>query len=101
MAKAIEKWIEINAPPERVFNLFGAFENFPHWIANVREAGRLENRRALFRTAGGARPELTKDWEAQVTASDPPRHIAWRAAGSGVNAEVEAEFEETQRGTTL
>lgn len=101
MTRTIEKWVEVNASQQRVFGLLGEFQNYPHWMTNVREARRLDNRRALLWTTGGAAPESPGDWEAQVTAFDPPRRIAWRAAGRGANAQVEAEFEETQRGTTL
>ncbi|HVF86345.1 MAG TPA: SRPBCC family protein [Pyrinomonadaceae bacterium] len=101
MAGTIEKWIEVNAPPQRVFNLFGRFENLPRWMTSVREVELLDDRRALLKAGQSAASEPVLDWDAQVTSSRPPQHIAWRAAGRGVNAEVRAEFEETRRGTVL
>jgi len=101
MARSIEKWIEINAPPQRVFNLFGRFENFPRWMTTVREVELLDDRRALLKVARSAPSESVIDWDAQMTMSGPPQHIAWRAVGRGVNAEVRTEFEETRRGTVL
>ena len=101
MARTIEKWIEINAPSQRIFNLFGRFENLPRWMTTVREVELLDDRRALLKSARSEPSESAIDWEAQVTSSGPPQHIAWRAAGRGANAEVRTEFEETRRGTVL
>jgi uncharacterized protein YndB with AHSA1/START domain len=94
----IEKWIEINASPERVFNLFSRFEDFPQWVPSLATIVPLDERRTQWNLA-----QATSDgqWVTETTAYEPGERIAWRTLRGDVLTEAEATFEETLRGTTL
>ncbi|MBA3322434.1 MAG: SRPBCC family protein [Pyrinomonadaceae bacterium] len=96
----VEQWIEVAAPVERVFNSFSAVENFPRWMSNVRNVRRADAHRALLEI-GPATHSKARQWEVETVAFEPPQRFAWRVVSGGTGAEMEATFEETQRGTTL
>lgn len=94
-----EKHVEIEAPVERVFDLFSDFESFPRWMKNIKEV-RYTGRRFTRWTA--LAPLGTEvEWEAETTLFEPDRRIAWRSVRGDVDTEGEVLFEETRRGTTL
>ncbi|HYY56816.1 MAG TPA: SRPBCC family protein [Pyrinomonadaceae bacterium] len=94
-----EKTIEINAPVERVFDLFSDFESFPRWMSHIREV-RYTGRRYTRWTAD-APLGSSVEWEAETTHFEPDRRIAWRSVRGDVDTEGEVVFQETSRGTTL
>lgn len=94
-----EKIIEINAPIERVFDLFSDFESFPRWMSHIKEV-RYTGRRYTRWTAE-APLGSSVEWEAETVAFEPDRRIAWRSVRGDVETEGEVDFEETARGTTL
>jgi uncharacterized protein YndB with AHSA1/START domain len=94
-----EKVIEINAPVERVFDLFSDFESFPRWMSHIKEV-RYTGRRYTRWTAE-APLGSSVEWEAETTRFEPDRRIAWRSVRGDVKTEGEVIFQETQHGTTL
>lgn len=94
-----EKIIEINAPVERVFDLFSDFESFPRWMSHIKEV-RYTGRRYTRWTAE-APLGSSVEWEAETIAFEPDRRIAWRSVRGDVETEGEVVFQETARGTTL
>jgi uncharacterized protein YndB with AHSA1/START domain len=94
-----EKIIEINAPLERVFDLFSDFESFPRWMSHIKEV-RYTGRRYTRWTAE-APLGSSVEWEAETTAFEPDRRIAWRSVRGDVETEGDVVFNETVRGTTL
>jgi|GEM_PF-1107817 len=94
-----EKIIEINAPVERVFDLFSDFESFPRWMSHIKEV-RYTGRRYTRWTAE-APLGSSVEWEAETLAFEPDRRIAWRSVRGDVETEGEVDFQETARGTTL
>jgi hypothetical protein len=94
-----EKVIEIDAPVERVFDLFSDFESFPRWMRNIKEV-RYTGRR-YTRWKADAPFGSSVEWEAETTSFEPDRRIAWRSVRGDVYTEGEVDFEETRRGTTL
>ena len=94
-----ERHIEINAPVERVFDLFSDFESFPLWMKNIKDV-RYTGRR-FTRWAAEAPLGTEVEWEAETTLFEPDRRIAWRSVRGDVETEGEVIFEETRRGTTL
>src|SRR5215210_4654672 len=94
-----EKVIEINAPVERVFDLFSDFESFPRWMSHIKEV-RYTGRRYTRWTAE-APLGSSVEWEAETIAFEPDQRIAWRSVRGDVLTEGEVVFQATARGTTL
>jgi uncharacterized protein YndB with AHSA1/START domain len=95
----IERNVEIDAPVERVFDLFSDFESMPRWMKNIVEV-RYTGRRHTRWIAGSPYSDHA-EWEAETTAFEPDHRIAWRSVRGDIRTEGEAVFEETRRGTTL
>lgn len=95
----VEKVIEIDAPIERVFDLFSDFENFPGWMRHIRDVH--YSGRRYTRWTADAPLGTSVEWEAETTDFDPPHRIAWRSVRGDVDTEGEVTFRETRRGTTL
>lgn len=74
----VRKTIQINAPLERVFQTLAVFEDYPQFMHNVRAVRRLEEDRYHWTAVGPA--GVAVDWDAEVTALEPNRLIAWRTA---------------------
>jgi uncharacterized protein YndB with AHSA1/START domain len=94
-----ERSIEIEAPVERVFDLFSDFENFPRWMQNlaeVRRIGQQHTHWVVDLPYGGS-----AEWEAMLTAFEPDHRVAWRSVRGDVRTEFEAIFEQTRIGSTL
>jgi uncharacterized protein YndB with AHSA1/START domain len=94
-----EKIIEIDAPLERVFDLFSDFESFPRWMRNIKEV--RYTGRGLSRWTGDAPLGMSVEWEAETTVFEPDHRILWRSVRGDVDTEGEVVFEETRRGTTM
>jgi len=93
-----EKIIEIDAPVERVFDLFSDFESFPRWMRNIKEVRYTGWR--YTRWTAEAPLGSSVEWEAETVHFEPDRRIAWRTVRGDVYTEGEVIFEETRRGTT-
>jgi uncharacterized membrane protein len=72
----IRKTITIEAPAERVFGLWANYQNFPHFMSNVREVMDLGDGRSHWTVAGPA--HTTVEWDAVITSYTPPELLAWR-----------------------
>lgn len=94
-----EKFVEVNAPVEVVFDLYSDFESFPRWMKSVREVRRTGRR--YTRWTADAPFGMDVEWEAETTRFEPNRKIAWRTVRGDVRMEGEVIFQETRRGTTL
>ena len=95
----VEKVIEIDAPIERVFDLFSDFENFPRWMRHIRDVH--YSGRGFTRWTADAPLGTSVEWEAETTDFDPPHRIAWESVRGDVDTEGDVTFRETRRGTTL
>ncbi len=93
-----EKFIEIDAPLERVFDLFSNFENFPRWMRNIKDVHYSGRHFTRWTAAAPLGSEV--EWEAETTIFQPDHKIAWRSVRGDVDTEGEVIFEETRRGTT-
>ena len=95
----VERVIEIDAPVERVFDLFSDFENFPRWMRHIRRV--YYTGRRYTRWTADAPLGTSVEWEAETTRFEPPHTIAWRSVRGDVETEGEVTFRETRRGTTI
>jgi len=85
-----EKSIEINAPLNVVFDLYSNFENFPKWMKHIKEVRRTgEN---YTRWTADAPLGINVEWEAETTALELNRRIAWQTVRGDVEMKGEVTF---------
>jgi uncharacterized protein YndB with AHSA1/START domain len=94
-----ERFVEIDAPVERVFDMFADFEAAPRWAGGILDVRRTGRR--TFRWAAETALDIDVEWEAEVVVFAPDRRIVWRSIGGDIHADCEAVFSETPAGTTL
>ena len=73
----IQKTLFIAAPPDRVYDFWTDYENFPLFMSNVREVRDLGGGRShwVVRGPGG----LPIEWDAVLTEQVPGEILAWRS----------------------
>lgn len=76
-ATIVHKTITVDAPIERVFDVWSRLDNFPRLLDNVR-AVIVEGRRALWRVDGPAGTVV--EYESEVTKLEPDRVIEWQGS---------------------
>lgn len=77
MTRNVLRSIIVNVPPQRAFEIWSDFENYPKFmgpIVRVKQDGRRLFWRAMFDGSPA-------DWEAEVVELSPPRRVAWHAVG--------------------
>lgn len=92
-----EKTIEVNAPIEVVFGLYSDFEKFPEWMQSIKEVRRTGERTTWWTAEA---PLMNVEWEAETTAFELNRKLAWRTVRGDVQMEGEVTFEDAGIGTT-
>ena len=93
------KTININAPVERVYEFFTRCQNFPKFMANVREVRQTGTGRSLWKVNGPM--GLPIKWTAQITEAIPNQRIAWESMpGSLVKNSGTIQFRSNQNGST-
>ncbi|HKR01464.1 MAG TPA: SRPBCC family protein, partial [Pyrinomonadaceae bacterium] len=93
-----EKTVEINAPISVVFDLFSDFEKFPEWMKHIKEVRQTEPR--FTRWTADAPLGINVEWEAETTAFEQNRKIAWQTVRGDVEMKGEVTFEEADDETT-
>ena len=73
----IQKTLLIEAPPERVYEFWTDYENFPLFMSNVREVRDMGGGRShwIVRGPGG----VPIEWDAMLTEQVPGEMLAWRS----------------------
>lgn len=96
-----QKSLDIDAHIDEVFSVFSNFENWPRFMAHVRQVRDLGNGRSHWTYAGPA--GLTVDWESELVGCVPNERLTWRSApGSIVGHTGELRFERIgTRGTRV
>jgi uncharacterized protein YndB with AHSA1/START domain len=91
--------VEINAPPERVWEVMTDVEKWPEWTQSVQSVKRLDS--GPFRLGSRARIKQPKFLPAiwEVTDIDPPRSFTWVTRSPGVIASGKHRVEPTARGS--
>ena len=95
----IERFVEVDAPVEQVFDRFSDFENFPRWMRNIREV-RLTGRGVTHWVSETALPDMMAEWDAEITVFEPDRRVVWRSVRGDIDADGEAVFSVTPEGAT-
>jgi uncharacterized membrane protein len=98
-AVTVHKIINVRAPVETVFNFWSRYENFPHFMSNVREVRRTGENSSHWVVAGpGGAPV---EWEAEVTNYVLNESIGWNTtSGSAVQHAGMVRFERNPDGST-
>ena len=96
--RRVERVIEIGAPVERVFDLFGDFEGFPRWMRHVCEVRRTGRRYTRWRACTPRGLDI--EWETETTVFEPDHRIVWRSVGGDVETDGEAVFSEIDQTRT-
>ena len=95
----VQKTVNIDAPIAGVFGFFSRYENFPRFMANVKEVRDDGTGYSHWIVAGPA--GVTVEWGAELTDFVPHERIAWRSVpGSTVDNAGVITFRENPDGTT-
>jgi uncharacterized membrane protein len=80
MDSSIIEAIEVNVPVSTAYNQWTQFEDFPQFMASVKEIRQLDDKHLHWK-ANVAGEE--KEWDVEITEQTPDERIAWRST-SGV-----------------
>jgi uncharacterized membrane protein len=80
----IEKSIEVQQPVRTVYNQWTQFEEFPRFMAGVKEVKQLDDTHVHWHAEIWGKD---KEWDAEITEQVPDQCIAWRStSGDAPNA---------------
>ncbi|OON62526.1 hypothetical protein B0920_03480 [Massilia sp. KIM] len=96
----VEKSIHIDAAPEKVYEAWSNYDNFPRFMSHVSEVRDIGHRRSHWVVKGPAGSEYS--WNAVMTEQSRPEHLAWRSEpGSEIEQEGAVSFEPERGGTRV
>ena len=96
----VQKVIHVDAPVDRVWELWKNFESWPRFMSHLREVRRTGESRTHWMAAGPAGTSV--EWDALTTQWMPRELIAWRSIeGSTVENSGRVTFRPDQRGGTV
>ena len=79
----IEKSIEVAAPVRAAYNQWTQFEEFPRFMAGVKEVRQLDDTHVHWHAEIWGKD---KEWDAEITEQVPDQVIAWRSRSGAPNA---------------
>src|SRR6266436_8708322 len=82
---SIETSIEVDVPVRTAYNQWTQFEEFPRFMAGVREVQQLDDRRLRWRAEIGGKEKV---WEAEIAEQIPDERVAWHSTSGAPNAGV-------------
>lgn len=95
----VRKVINVGAPVEQVWELWSNYENFPRFMAHLKEVRRSEEGGSHWVAAGPAGVSI--EWDAVTTAWVPNELLAWKSVeGSAVEHSGLVQFRTNPDGTT-
>jgi uncharacterized membrane protein len=96
----LQKAIHVNAPVERVWELWSDFESWPRFMSHLKEVRRTGEGRSHWVAVGPAGAGV--EWDAVTTEWLPNETIAWKSVeGSTVENSGRVRFRPDERGGTL
>jgi uncharacterized membrane protein len=72
----IEKSIEVLCPLHAVYNQWTQFEEFPRFMAGVKQVKQLDDTHLHWHAEIWGKD---KEWDSEITEQVPDKHIAWRS----------------------
>ena len=71
-----EKSVEVKAPVNAVYNQWTQFEEFPRFMAGVKEVKQLDDTHVHWHAEIWGKD---KEWDAEITEQVPDQRISWRS----------------------
>jgi uncharacterized membrane protein len=98
-AVRLQKAINIQAPVEEIYRFWQNFENFPRFMAHLKEVKDLGNGRSHWQAAGPG--GMTVEWDAVITRDIPNEQISWESEpGSQMKTSGTVRFNRNADGST-
>ena len=79
----IEKTVEVDCPVRTVYNQWTQFEDFPKFMAGVKDVRQLDDTHLHWRAEVWGKDE---EWDAEITEQEPDQRVSWRSIGGPRNA---------------
>jgi uncharacterized membrane protein len=79
----IEKTVEVDCPVRTVYNQWTQFEDFPQFMAGVKEVRQIDDTHLHWRAEVWGKD---KEWDAEITEQTPDERISWRSVAGAENA---------------
>ena len=81
----IEKSIEVNVPEYTAYAQWTKFEEFPQFMAGVKEVKRLDAKRFHWKAEIAGQ---VKEWETEITEQRADQRLAWTSRGGDIKGWV-------------
>ena len=85
-----EKSVEVKCPVRAAYNQWTQFEEFPRFMAGVKEVKQLDDTHVHWHAEIWGKD---KEWDAEITEQVPDRKIAWRSISGDAPNAGEVRFE--------
>jgi uncharacterized membrane protein len=79
----VEKVIEVDCPVRTVYNQWTQFEEFPRFMAGVKEVRQLDDTHVHWHAEVWGKD---KEWDAEITEQEPDNRISWKSISGAPNA---------------
>ena len=79
----VEKTVEVNCPISTVYNQWTQFEEFPHFMAGVKEVRQIDDTHVHWHAELWGKD---KEWDAEITEQEPDKRISWKSISGAPNA---------------
>jgi uncharacterized membrane protein len=79
----VEKVVEVDCPVSTVYNQWTQFEEFPRFMAGVKEVRQLDDTHVHWHAEIWGKD---KEWDAEITEQEPDKRISWKSISGAPNA---------------